>query len=202
MTPIQAMKGFMVFDKFLPDPAALRNSALQAGFGTWRPNKGEVGSSNYAGMCFWGDHATPMRQLTKAVGQPIYPGSMFFRSTNKDTEAAYVHSDREAGEYTAILYLSEHAAADSGTGFYRNRRTGKAYMDSFAEMAATAEFEILKEEMVDGSNKYWEQLKFIPGDYNRMLVFHAPLFHARTPKNGFGDTAEDGRMVWVAHFDL
>lgn len=193
----------MVFDKFLQDPDALRQSALQAGFGTWRPNQGEVGSSKYDGMCFWGDHATPMRRLTQAVGQPIYPGSMFFRVTNKDTEAAYVHSDREAGEYTAILYLSQHPEGDgSGTGFYRNRRTGKAYMNSFADMAGAPDFAILKEEMVDGSDKYWEQLKFIPGDYNRLLVFAAPLFHARVPKNGFGDTVEDGRMVWVCHFDL
>lgn len=193
--------GYIIEDDFLEDPESLRFSAIQAGFGTWRPNTGEVGSSKYDGMCFWGDHATPMRQLTKVVGAPIYPGSMFFRVTNKETEAAYVHSDREAGEYTAILYLSKHAARDgSGTGFYRNRRTGKAHMDSFAGMVGRPDFSLLRDEMVDGSDKYWEQLKFISGEYNRLLVFHAPLFHARVPKNGFGDSVEDGRMVWVCHF--
>jgi hypothetical protein len=201
MTPIQTMSGFMVFDNFLQDPLSLRQSALDAGFGTWRPNTGEVGSSKYDGMCFWGDHTTPLRRLAQTMGQPIYPGSMFFRVTNKDTEAAYVHSDREAGEYTAILYLSAHSDNTSGTGFYRNRRTGRTFMDGFAEMRGSADFETLKKEMVDGSSKYWEQIKFIPGDFNRLLVFHAPLFHSRIPKHGFGEKIEDGRMVWVAHFD-
>jgi hypothetical protein len=32
------------------------------------------------------------------------------------------------------------------------------------------------------------------------VVFDAPKFHARRPKNGFGSTPEDGRLVWACHF--
>jgi hypothetical protein len=193
----------MVVDSFISNPDKVRKSALQAGFGTWRPNKGEVGSSVYDGMSFWGDHSILLKGLAQASGQPVYPNSMFFRVTNSDTEAAYVHSDREAGDYTAIVYLSHHDEGTSGTGFYRHRRTGRILMDSFQEMSRDPEeFDRLKHEMVSGSDEFWEQIHLVPGIYNRALIFDAKLFHARLPKNGFGGTAEDGRMVWACHFNL
>ena len=179
----------------------MRASALEAGFGTWKPNKGEVGSSIYDGMCFWGDHDQGVRQLVAFHKRPVFPASMFFRVTNLDTEAAYVHSDREAGDYTAIIYLSDHK--DSGTGFYKHRKTGMTRMPSFAEMAKRPKwFEKFKTEMVEGKDEHWERIAFVAGKYNRALIFEAPLFHARSPKHGFGSTPEDGRMVWVCHYNL
>lgn len=191
-----------IIDSFTPRIDEVRTSALASGFGTWRPNKGEVGSSVYDGMSFWGKHALMLHALAHCVGRPVYPNSMFFRATNVDTEGAYVHSDREAGDFTAIVYLSEHDEP-SGTGFYRHRETGMTHMPSFAELRERPElFEQLKHEMVDGSDTYWEQLDFVRGQYNRAVIFDAPRFHARTPRHGFGTTPEDGRIVWVCHFVL
>lgn len=191
----------LVTDNFVPNAEAIRKSALASGFGTWRPNAGEVGSSVYEGMNFWGMHAPMIRALCQHVGKQIYPNDMFFRVTNSDTEGAYVHSDREAGDYTAIVYLSHHEEADSGTGFFRHRASGEIRMRSFAEMAAAPEsFNRLKLQMVEGSPEHWEMVDFIPGKFNRAVIFDAPLFHARLPKHGFGDDAESGRMVWACHF--
>lgn len=192
--------GIVVIDDFAPDIDAVRQSALASGFGTWRPNKGEVGSSVYDGMNFWGHHARMLAALMHHMGRVVIPNSMFFRVTNRDTEAAYVHSDREAGEYTCVAYLSEHAER-SGTGFYRHRESGALSMASFEEMARDPEsFARLKEQMVRGSGDDWELMRFVEGKYNRAVVFYAPLFHARSPRHGLGDGAEDGRMVWVSHF--
>jgi hypothetical protein len=191
---------FTVVDDFTPHAERVRSSAIASGFGTWRPNKGEVGSSVYTGMNFWGEHALMVHALGRAFGGPVIPNSMFFRVTNEDTEAAYVHSDREAGEFTAIAYLSEHDD-ESGTGFYRNRRTGLIRMPPFELMRADpAEFEKLKTEMVSGNEADWELLDFVRGRFNRCLMFDAPLFHSRHPKRGFGTTVDAGRMVWVCHF--
>lgn len=196
------LRELMVVDHFLSNPQAVRQSALLSGFGTWKPNKGEVGSSIYDGMNFWGDHGTLLRALDQATQYTIFPNSMFFRVTYENTEGAYVHSDREAGDYTAIVYLSEHDEG-SGTGFYKHRETGLTRMPSFAQLAAEPEFfEQLKREMVLGSPDHWEQVKFVPGDFNRALIFDAPLFHARSPKHGFGSTPEEGRMVWACHFGV
>jgi hypothetical protein len=188
-----------IIDNFTPRIDEVRASALASGFGTWRPNKGEVGSSVYDGMNFWGKHSVMLHALSYRIGAPVYPNNMFFRVTNTDTEAAYVHSDRESGDFTCVAYLSEHAEP-SGTGFYRHRETGMTHMPSFAEMAQDPMFDQLKREMVGGSDEHWEQLDFVRGLYNRAVVFDAPRFHARSPKHGFASSAEEGRMVWVCHF--
>lgn len=189
-----------IIDGFSPYIDEVRRSALDSGFGTWRPSKGEVGSSVYDGMNFWGKHSILLHALTCAMGRPIFPNSMFFRVTNQDTESAYVHSDREAGDHTCIVYLSDHKEI-SGTGFYRHRHTGMTHMPSFDEMKqdATA-FDLLKAQMVKGSEEDWELLDFVRGNYNRALIFDAPRFHARSPKNGFSTTPEDGRLIWACHF--
>jgi hypothetical protein len=125
---------------------------------------------------------------------------MFFRVTNQDTEGAYVHSDRESGDYTCVAYLSSHDQL-SGTGFFRHRQTGMTHMPTFEELSKDPElFSRLKQEMVSGSDEHWEQLDFVRGLYNRAVIFDAPRFHARSPRHGFSSTAEDGRMVWVCHF--
>jgi hypothetical protein len=188
-----------IIDNFTPRIDEVRASALASGFGTWRPNKGEVGSSVYEGMNFWGKHSLMLHALSYRLGCPVFPNNMFFRVTNTDTEAAYVHSDRESGDFTCVAYLSDHAEM-SGTGFYRHRETGMTHMPSFAEMAQDPMFAQLKREMVGGSDEHWEQLDFVRGLYNRAVVFDAPRFHARSPRYGFANDAENGRMVWVCHF--
>jgi hypothetical protein len=194
--------GVIVVDGFAPNIDAVRQSALASGFGTWRPNKGEVGSSIYDGMNFWGDHASMLRALSYHIGQVVIPNSMFFRVTNADTEAAYVHSDREAGEYTCVVYLSEHPGEKSGTGFYRHRESGATCMPPFDELRHDPAFDRLKDQMVRGSEEDWELVRFVEGQYNRAVIFYAPLFHARSPRHGVGSTPEDGRMVWVTHFSV
>lgn len=190
-----------IVDGFTPHIAKARESALQSGFGTWRPNAGEVGSSVYEGMNFWGRHSVLLHALTHYVGRPVFPNSMFFRVTNLDTEGAYVHSDREAGDFTCIVYLSEHDGTRTGTGFYRHRETGMTHMPSFAELAKDEVlFDRLKKQMVQGSDRDWEELDFVRGLYNRAVIFDAPRFHARSPRHGIGESAAAGRMVWVCHF--
>jgi hypothetical protein len=189
-----------IIDDFTPLIDQARQSALDSGFGTWRPNKGEVGSSVYEGMNFWGRHSILLHALAARMGQQIFPNSMFFRVTNETTEGAYVHSDREAGDFTCIVYLSDHAER-SGTGFFRHRETGMTHMPSFAEMAQDpAAFAKLKEQMVAGTSDDWEELDFVRGIYNRAVIFDAPRFHARYPRHGIATNAESGRMVWVCHF--
>jgi hypothetical protein len=191
----------IVKDDFCPHAQQVLASAHESGFGTWRPNRGEVGSSVYEGMNFVGRHDLMLRSLSAALGRPVFPSATFFRATKPGTEAAYVHSDRMHGDWTAIVYLSEHAEV-SGTGFFRHRQSGLREMPTFEELRQTPEFfETLKTQMVSGEDRDWEQLDFVRGLFNRALIFHAPLFHARRPQNGLGDgTDATARIVWVCHF--
>lgn len=189
---------FRVIDNFLDDPAAVVRSVHAAGFGTWRPEKGEFGSSIYDGMAFWGDHAQLLRALALHEG-PVIPNSMFFRATNVGMERAYIHSDRECGAHTCVVYLSEHDEP-SGTAFFRHLPTGLTRMPSIDEMRDMGTVDTFGADMVSRDPDKWEQLDTIRGAYNRAVIFEAPLFHSRFPLEGIGHDADTGRLVWVTHF--
>lgn len=190
---------FVVVDDFCPEIERVKQSTFAAGFDTWKPNKGEVGSSVYDGMGFWGDHALMLRSLTRAVNNTIVPNTMYFRVTNVGMERAYIHSDRESGNYTCICYLTGHEE-ESGTAFFTHKRTGLREMPSFAEMQALGIFGEIKDDMVSRDPDKWVQTDYVRGAYNRALIFNAPLFHSRFPLEGIGDTHETGRLVWASHF--
>lgn len=192
------MKYFTV-DDFCEDIEFVKASAFAGGFGKWTPNKGEVGSSVYDGMAFYGHHAPMIRSMIGATGNVCIPNSMFFRVTNEDTEQAYIHSDREYGAHTCVVYLSEHDTP-YGTAFYKHKRTGLTEMPSFEEMKEMGIFEELRDDMVSRNPDAWELLDVVEGKFNRAVIFEAPLFHSRFPIHGIGDTYEEGRLVWVSHF--
>jgi hypothetical protein len=189
----------LVVDEFCNDIEVVVQSAYASGFGTWLPNKGEVGSSIYEGMNFWGHHALMLRPLVLNFGYMLVPNSMFFRVTNKGMEKAYIHSDRETGNYTCVAYLSDHDEP-TGTAFYRHKPTGLIEMPSFEEMKEQGIFEQLKQDMVSRDEDKWELLDYVEGKYNRAVIFDAPLFHSRYPLEGIGSSPETGRLVWVSHF--
>ncbi len=189
-----------VIEKFTPYIDIVRQSAIAAGFSTWEPASAEVGSGKYAGMSFVGAHATMNYALMKHLGRVIIPNLMFFRLTLPDTEPGYVHSDREAGQFSAIVYLSEHKER-FGTAFYRHKDSGLTEMPSFDELRKDPVFfEKLKVDMVHGGEDAWEETTYVGGAYNRAVVFSSPLFHQRIPSGGCGSGPEDGRLIFACHF--
>jgi hypothetical protein len=181
------LPSFHVVDEFCERIEQVRQSCLNSGFGKWAPNQGLVGSSKYDGMNFWGDHALMLQSLAAAVGGAVFPNAMFFRNTNKETEKAYIHSDRQSGNHTCIVYLSKHAE-NTGTAFWRHRRTGLVYMPPFEVQKEHGIFEELKVDMVSGDPDKWEQLDYVRAVFNRALLFQAPsVSTARWPLlDGFG----------------
>lgn len=190
---------YLVVDDFCESLCSVRESAMAAGFDTWNPNKGEVGSSVYEGMGFWGNHALMLQALMRATNGVVVPNSMFFRVTNAGMEKAYIHSDRESGSFTCVAYLTDHKE-ESGTAFFMHKRTGLTSMPSFVEMQEMGILDELKADMVSRDPDKWIQLDYVRGIRNRALIFNAPLFHSRYPLEGIGSSLETGRMVWVSHF--
>ena len=190
---------YLVVDNFCDQLERVKASAFAAGFDTWNPNKGEVGSSVYEGMGFWGDQSFMIASLMRAMGGVVVPNTMYFRVTNVGMERAYIHSDRESGNHTCVAYLTDHEE-ESGTAFFMHKRTGRKAMPSFAELRETGLMDELKEDMVSRDPDKWVQLDYVRGCKNRALIFNAPLFHSRFPLKGIGSTAETGRLVWVSHF--
>lgn len=174
-----------------------RESALQSGFGNWTPKSSEFGGGTYSGMNWKGYHGACNVALTRAVRRQVFPNSMFFRVLLEDAEPRLIHSDQLDGNYTAILYLSEHEE-ESGTAFYRHKETDLLVMPTMEEMKRLKTVGYWRKEMAN--EDAWEQTDYIRGQRGRMLVFSAGLFHGRVPANGIGKTPEEGRMIWVCHF--
>lgn len=182
------------------DLEKLRESAIQGGFGTWTPPTSLMGSGNYEGMAYKGDHLPLHKTLSFAMGRSVYPNLSFFRILTEATEKRYIHSDRNEGDYTCIVYLSDHKDI-SGTEFYRHKSTGRTEMPSIEEMKSSKELEVMSKDMTEDENA-WERTDFCRGLYGRMLIFSAPLFHGRFPLHGIGTKPTDTRMIWVCHFGV
>ena len=195
------MSKILVVDNFVPNPDAVRQSALVSGFGTWKPDATVIGYENYDGVNINGMHSCLVKALTDAMGCSIYPESMIFRVTGEKSDPSRVHSDRMFGSYSCIVYLSREYEM-SGTGFYKHIQSGEYEMPDLNRLIGTPEFETRKKEMDEASDQVWKQVHFVEGKYNRALIFKAPLYHARIPKLGKGTTPEDSRMIWCCHFNI
>lgn len=190
---------YNVIDNFCDDIEEVKQSALAAGLGTWAPGEGAVKTSAYDGVGFVGNHAPLVHQLMYHTAGIVIPNVMFFR-VNKDTcDRALIHSDREQGAHSAIVYLSDHSES-SGTAFFKHKPSGWTHMPSFEDLLTMGKFEELKADMISRDPDKWEQVGYIEGKYNRALTFDAPLFHSRFPVEGIGQDPNNARMIWGCHF--
>ncbi len=190
----------LIQDNILPHETllAIRNSALQAGFGTWSPPTHRFGKGYYEGMGYKGNMAHLHAAISKTMGIPIYPNASFFRASYGDNLERLIHSDRNDGHFTAIIYLSEHDHEEHGTAFWRHRKTNLREMPAIETMEQDGSTTVWAEDMLDESK--WEQVDTVRGLFGRLLIFSAPLFHGRFPARGFGDSPETARMAFVCHF--
>lgn len=191
----------IVKENFCDQIEEVKASALAAGFGVLKPDSAAMGSASYEGMGFLGRHDLLLRALSQGFGgRPIFPGAMFFRATKPEMEKSYVHSDRMHGDWTCIVYLSEHEEI-SGTAFYRHKRTKWEELPPPEDLKRYGLLDKMSESMRLKDD--WEQTDFIRGKMNRALIFHAPLFHARCPDFGLGDGSDaTARITWVCHFRI
>lgn len=189
----------IVTDNVIPEDnlKAIVDGTFESGYGAWKPAKAAMGHKVTPGMNWQGMHAPLHIAVRNAMETEIFPNHSFFKSSTKDDNYKLIHSDLNDGNWTAIVYLSDHSEL-SGTAFYRHIETGLIRMPTVAEMVESGTAEKWNSDMHDESK--WEQLDFVRGLYGRMLVFDAPLFHGRIPQFGFGDTYETGRIVWVCHY--
>lgn len=191
-----------IVDNFCPEIEEVKASFLASGYGTWEPSQSIVGDGKYAGLSFMGKHQHMLRALCMSLNRMVMPGTVFSKCAVADERPAYVHSDRNQGDYTCVCYLTDHGEEKSGTAFYRHRRTGLREMPDIGLMKATGSFDSMSYDMTNPSDEVWEMLDFVRGIYNRAVIFRAPLFHSRIPMTGIGTSPKDGRICWVSHFYL
>jgi hypothetical protein len=117
------------------------------------------------------------------------PRMTFFRqSPAGQVEPNFIHTDRDMGDWSGILYLTAHPLVGDGTSFYRDRLTGAT-----ASTAQTAA-ELLEEGATWRDRERWQEWARVKAQPNRLVLFPATLFHSRAIFENYG-TGDDARLI-------
>jgi hypothetical protein len=170
-----------VVEDVLRDPHAYRTAALAQPFGDL-----VSGAAVFHGLAPIG--RSPLAGWL-AVAFGVTPTLEFFRlSPAGQEEPSFIHTDRDMGDWTAILYLNPDPPAGDGTTFWRDTATG--------QVASTAETatDKLAEWRAWRDVTQWEPWHTVPAVFNRVIVFPAPYFHSRAIPENWG-VGLDGRLI-------
>jgi len=192
----------LIVDDFLNNAADLRERALNLTYPEQQgafPGRNSLERLNIEGL----DQA-----VSRLVGEPLIPVSPLESHAKcrltlaRDKGRAKVHIDNS--HWSGILYLSRDEDSSGGTDFFRHIRTNSdrapVYKEeltargysSFDEMHA----DIIEKDSVDDSK--WERTTHVPMRFNRLVLLRPWLWHTAGP--GFGDRAENGRLVYLMFF--
>jgi hypothetical protein len=121
----------------------------------------------------------------------LTPTVSFFRlSPAGQEEPNYIHTDRDMGHWTAILYLNPTPAEGDGTTFWRHRATG-------AVSSLTNDTQALRDEQLAWRDlTQWEPAVQLGAQFGRLVLFSADLFHSRAIPENYG-AGDDARLIQV-----
>ena len=192
----------IIVDDFLDNPRALREAALRLTYPAGEnmfPGRNSVERINLDGLA---------AQVSRLVGEPVQPmpptqahGKCRITLAG-DVGRAKVHVD--TAHWSGILYLSEPRDCRGGTEFFRHLPTDSdraPYNDAEARAmgypsAREATAAILDRDSTDDGK--WEMTMRLPMRFNRLVLLRPWLWH--TAGEAFGDTMENGRLVYLMFF--
>ena len=193
----------IVMDDFLRDPDALRNHALRLNYAR---------SGHYPGR----DSLEKIRidglteNISRLVHEPLHtPWSENYAHQNcrlalaSDAAPGRIHID--TSHWTGVLCLSRNEDCSGGTEFHRHRRTGTDRFPLTPEALSAAGYrsydeldaDILQKDALDPGQ--WDQVLSVPMRYNRLILIQPYFWHTAGP--GFGDSVENGRLVYLMFFN-
>ena len=176
-----------VFDGVLADPLAYRQAALAHEFTSVETGPGVV----FHGISTSVPATVPDWLVARFPS--LQPTLSFFRKSPKgQDEPNFIHTDRDMGDWTAILYLNPEPPKGDGTTFYQRTMTAARSSTSDTE-------DLLIVEWLDWRQRdLWQPWHRVDAAFNRLVVFTSSLFHARSiPENyGEGDNARLIQLVF------
>lgn len=174
-----------VVDGVLSDPMAYRQAALAAPF-----RSHSIGPATFHGIGMAPTDELPQRIRAHFGGQ-LEPDVTFLRqSPAGQVEPNYIHTDLDMGQWTGILYLTEHPREDDGTTFWRHKPSG-----AIQSTAATKDA-WLEEIVAWRDDSQWEPWQTAPAAFNRLILFPAALFHSRSIRENYGE-GEGARLIQI-----
>lgn len=190
-----------VFDDFLPNLADIRREVLAAGFTTETHKDGleykGIGKKQYPEI---------FEAMSVALGYGIVPHISCFRINYKgENPHSWVHSDECCAKYAAVLYMNPPEQCMGGTAFWKHIPTGLDYMPTVEERTKSGVDPVVFGKAINDDThdqSKWDPVSMAGMKWNRMIVYPTAMFHSRYPFDAFGDSPENGRLVFVCFFDL
>ncbi len=192
----------IVVDDFLTTADAVRAGALKL---TYPDLQGAFPGRNSLERIEMGGLAAHVSQLTGERLQPMSPPGSHAKcriTLASDTGRGKVHVD--PGYWSGILYLSRPEDCRGGTDFFRHRRTNTDRRPMTPDEVAAmgyASYEESHQDIIerDGlDDSAWECTMTVPMRFNRLVLLRPWLWHTAGP--GFGDTLQNGRLVYLMFF--
>lgn len=175
-----------VFDQVLADPEAFRQEMLRLPF---QDVPTEAGVFHGMARC-----KSPLFSSWITAHFPTLrpTDSLVRRSPEGQQEPNFIHTDRDMGDWTAILYLTPDPPDGDGTDFWQHTPTGRL------ESTAATDEEFSQELQSWRDLWQWERVGHVSAKFNRALLFSATHFHSRAMYHnyGFGDGARLTHVVF------
>lgn len=200
---MKTIPSLVVFDGALSNPVKAREDVLSHPF---REETGPDGAK-YKNIC---QEAQPTEEFSAFIEaqfgvKPDIQLSFWRIDLDGDLPHSVCHADSICADYAAVLYATPNAIAKGGTAFWKHTGTGWNHLPSDAELElAGIEPASFHPWMTNETKKpaAWEIVGFAGMKFNRLLLYPTKMWHSRHPDNGFGQNQENGRLIWVAFFDL
>jgi hypothetical protein len=191
----------IIIDDFLTEPEVLRQRALGLKYenaGT-HPGRNSIERIKIESLA---DEVSFIVQERLCEPTPPQSHAKCRLTLASDNEPGRIHVDPSV--WSGILYLSRPEDCRGGTEFYRHIPTGTDEVPRKVEQinalgyAASAEMSHQILEKDGGDRSKWELTMTVPMRYNRLVLLRPWLWHTSGP--GFGDSAENGRLVYLMFF--
>jgi len=197
-----------VVDNFYPNPGSIRRKALDL---TYSEPEGLVGWRTRA------YHPTDVRRLIERKFKVRIKywevdlsaieccNGVFFSAYSKGTraETVGVHYDEPVSWVMLLVYLTPDAPPDSGTSFWKHRRTGLVGRPSRrdAERLGVSVHELEDVLLRDAQRRpCWIETDRVGNVFNRALMFPSGMLHSAS--RHFGSNRSNGRLYQSFHFPL
>jgi uncharacterized protein DUF6445 len=191
-----------IIDDFLPNAEAIRTHALGLTYtktGNY-PGHDSVDKIDIKGL----------DEIVSAIMRQRFKGNWSIDFAHGNCRLTLASDDKLAGVHvdpsnlSGILYLSRNEDCRGGTEFFRHIRTGTDRVpmkpeeleplgySSYGEMHR----DVIVKEGLDRSK--WQHTMTVPMRFNRLVLLQPQYWHTAGP--GFGDTIENGRLVYLMFF--
>ncbi len=198
------LTSLIIVDDFFDDPLTIRDAALKLGYpeldiATYFPGRNSGQPLFVTGLD---------DEIMRLVGEQLTPtphtGHAKCRITlTGDKGRGDVHMDQS--HWSGILYLSLPEHCQGGTDFFRhlptNTERAPIYPEELDALGFKSGTDVIEKIINPDTNdpSKWERLMRVPMRFNRLILLRPWLWHAPCP--GFGDSLENGRLVYLLFFN-